>query len=448
MRSLALTALLSTFVHAASLSGTLKTPDNIPLAGAGVSLAVAGLSTVTAGDGSWRLDGATGLARTTRTELRATRHLSVVNGRISLDWNGRDIAGRLDARTSGPKSAGGAAGLAGRSSGANVDTLLFTWRGARIGALPVDMDSTYDLQMRLDTSALPGRVQVRAVRNALSEIQGVSILLTSPGTKRVNSEPGSLNNWSDVHEDSLTLRFFVRSKDTLDDTTYFNWRIKHVPRRFKDAVSVVNWECMVLDSTGSGVACDNAASGKVWSWASLVSSAKLLPAERIDGSFDPSSRTWIYAIDAPLGPMVLPKGGMARLDLFFGARLPYPTLLSSRQKSSLDSLGPYLPGRILPTQGDSGWWDASTSMMAHPIVARDSSAGSLDWSFAAHSVRTGSPKEFPGLIKVARSQEADALFFKAAEGVRLWDAVAPNPYICVYRKGKLVSGYPPVPGRD
>jgi len=453
MRLVPFVALLATVSGAYQLSGSLNTPGNEPLAGVTVSLAVAGASTVTATDGRWQLGGATGMGRSARTDLRVARHLSVGNGRIRLDWSGRDIAGRHGFT---PSSTAMPGATAGRTAGTNDDTLVFTWRSARIGAIPVRLDSVYSLlQLRLDTLAVPSprSVQVRAVRSAWAPMQGLSILLTSPGTilkltdtiRRVGAlEPVK------VLQDSLTLRLFVRSKDTLAGTQYqsSNTGLVPVPLRFRNGISVRYDICQAYDSSGYNKPCDDRSTGRDWSWGTLSNAVGLLMPVRMEGSYDPLSGTSIYAIDAPLGPTILPVGGKVRLDILFGDRSEYGKPLSQGLKELSDSLIPYLPGRAMPSVGDMGWWDRYTGAPPHAFAAVDSAAQSLDWSFSVHAVRNGSPVDFLGIPKAASTSEVGALLEGSAKDLNPWTRVASNPYICVYRKGVLVSGYPPVVGRD
>lgn len=453
MRLLVPVALLSSLAGAAALSGTLKTPANSPLAGATVSLAVAGTSTFTAADGSWRLGGTTGLGRSGASALRATRHLSVVNGRIRLDWNGRDIAGRVESRTSMPKATAVPVSVAGRSAGAKVDTLVFAWRGARIAALPVDMDSAYDLRMRLDTLTAPApqSVQVRAVRSTWGGVQMLNCLLTSPGTVLQGSNAVSSHNYGQVHQDSLTLRLFVRSKDTLSGTHYLSTStgVSKVPVLFRNSMAVRYDLCQVFDTTGFNRPCNDPVTGKTWNWGSVNSAVQLLWPERIENSYDPASGTWLHAIDLPLGPAILPVGGKLRFDVQFVVRDAWSGVLTQASRNLLDTLVPYLPGRAIPSVGEMGWWYAYAGAAPHTFAASDSAALSLDWSFMTHSVRNGSPVDFSGLPKAASPSEADALFnYGGMNDLNPWTRLDPNPYICVYRKGTLVSGYPPVPGRD
>lgn len=387
-----------------------------------MSLAVSGASTVTAADGSWQLGGTTGLVRSARTDLRATRHLSVVNGRVRLDWNGRDIAGRHGAATALAAASGASAG---RAAGANGDTLVFAWRGARIGAIPVRLDSVYGLPMRLDTVTGPG-LEVRAFRYDFSGNAVLSFVLS---------------NASSSDADSLAMRLFLRSKDTLGTTHFLaaGAGLISVPMLFKDAFAVVYDICQAYDASGFSKPCDDPASGVTWSFSALSQAVRSLPLQRLEGSLDPVSGTSLHALDLPLGLLSIKAGSRVRLDAVLVSRSEYSGIFSASRSNALDTLvRAWLPDRTLPVAGDAGWFDAlGSGALPRPVLTGDSALRSPDWSLQPHTLLAGGPKPYAGMPTLSK----DAADLN-------WASLPVNPYICVYRKGKLLSGYPPVPGRD
>lgn len=422
MRLAPFVALLASVSGAYQLAGSLKTPGNAPLAGVAVSLAVSGASTVTAADGSWQLAGTTGLGRSARTDLRATRHLSVVNGRVRLDWSGRDIAGRHGAATALAAASGASAG---RASGASDDTLVFAWRGARIGAIPVRLDSVYSLPMRLDTVTETG-LGVHVFRYDYSGNAVLSFVL---------------NNASPSDADSLAMRLFLRSKDTLGTTHFLatGTGLASVPMLFKDAFAVAYDICQAYDASGFSKSCDDPIFGTAWSFAALSLAVRSLPLQRIEGSRDPVSGTSLYALDLPLGFLSIKAGSRVRLDAVLMNRGEYSGILSASRSNAFDTLvRAWLPDRTLPVAGDAGWFDAlGSGVLPRPVLTGDSAIRSPDWSLQPHNLLAGGPKPYAGMPTLSK----DAADLN-------WASLPVNPYICVYRKGKLLSGYPPVPGRD
>lgn len=423
MRTLATISLLASLAGAASLSGTLKTPGNAPLAGATVSLAATGTTAGVGADGRWQLGGTTGIARPVGAELRATRHLSVVNGRIALDWNGRDVAGRAGAAPA-PKAM--PAAVAGRASGANEDTLVFAWRGARIGALPVRLDSAYDLDLRLDTVLELPALKVRTSRFDFSGLPFLSFVLTNDGA---------------VAMDSLTVRLFFRGQDTLAAKHYRSTQagLVEVPVLFRDAFGVSLDLCQAYDLSGYNKPCDDPAFGSSWSWGTLANSVRRLPLLRLGGSEEIASGTSLYAMDIPLGRLALAAGGRVRFDARLAPRSEYESAYTSGMAADMTStVQAWLPDRTFPVVGELGWYDLhSSGKLPRPILTGDSARFSPDWSLRSHRIVEGSPRGYAGIPTLDKDAMDQA-----------WASQPYNPYICVYRKGVLVSGYPPVVGRD
>lgn len=143
---LAFTGLMASASHAVmqsiSVSGFVGNIMGPALPNAGVKLSRAGLSTTTGNDGNWSIVGSADISSIRprqglkRTE---TRHLLVEQGRVRLDWSGRDIAGR-DGTSSGESRTAFLGSLVSARALADssvVDTILYSWNGAVVDKQPL-----------------------------------------------------------------------------------------------------------------------------------------------------------------------------------------------------------------------------------------------------------------------------------------------------------------------
>jgi len=138
----------------AALSGTVNLPSGSALSGVTVSLAkTSGYGTsVTTSAGKWTLAAPTGISSRPSALAGPTRHLLVREGRISLDFAGSTVDGRMTAVGS-PEAAVVAGSLAGRSAAA-VDTLLFSLGGAVKARLAVGKLDTTGIVTVIDTATV------------------------------------------------------------------------------------------------------------------------------------------------------------------------------------------------------------------------------------------------------------------------------------------------------
>lgn len=426
--------LFASLAGAFQLSGELVDAGGAPLPGVTVSLLATGITTTSGADGAWNLSGTTAVAPRGSRAVRAQARLWRDGERLRVSLSGSDALGRIDAATSGREKNG----VAFRATAANVDTLVFLRNVRRLAAFPVQLDSVYRLPMRLDTASVAAPVRLRAVGYTWGRMPALAIILMS-------GDSGKGGGAAPL--DSLSIRVFLRSRDTLAGThqKLTDQGLLSLPLRFAEAMGVRYDICQSYDSAGFNEPCGQAGGG--WYWGDLNRGVQLLSPERVDGSFDPATGTWLYAFDMPMGPTALRSRGRIRFDMMFSERSEYSKVLNLSQSLILDTLvRPMLPGRILPVAGDTGWFDAMDTPPDHAFGFGDSAWASLDWSFRVRGPRAGNPVVYEGMPQVASQSDANKVVDLPFIGTGELPREA--PYICVYRKGRLLWGYPPIPGWD
>ncbi len=182
--------------------------------------------------------------------------------------------------------------------------------------------------------------------------------------------------------DSLSVRVFVKSKDTvgthirLDETL----GLQTVPMLFSDAIGASYDICAAHNASGFNRPCDDPTLGIAWSWGTMSRFTQLLGPLPIGEPDDQGYRDW--AIDLPLGPLVLRPGGSVRFDFLLNQRSDYGKTLSAAQGAMTDTLRAYLPDRRIPSTGDTGWFDVTNQ-------GWKSFDANRSWTFRlADSVRT------------------------------------------------------------
>jgi hypothetical protein len=198
------------------------------------------------------------------------------------------------------------------------------------------------LFLLLSTSfaAVPS-LQVKTVRYTTSgKVPAVGIYVTNMGLQPV---------------DSLNLRIFVRSKDTVGTREVLPppWNLSPTVL-FPEAISAKYDICQKFDAAGFNKPCDPGWSGITWN--ALYRSTISLQAKAVGEPDASGVRDW--AFDLPIGPIVLGPAESFRFDVVLADRSQYPNLFRPSNDSILRLVRPFLPpDRVLPTVGDTGYWD-------------------------------------------------------------------------------------------
>jgi hypothetical protein len=155
--------------------------------------------------------------------------------------------------------------------------------------------------------------------------------------------------------DSLALRVFVKSKDTVGTHLRQNAQggLETVPMVFSEYLATRYDICQLQDAAGFNKPCD--ATGAGWSWGSLAGMAAMIAPLPIGEPDAQGYRDW--ALDLPLGALALRPGEVVRFDFGLTDRSEYANVLPASKAVLLDTLRRYLPDRQFPSQGDTGWWD-------------------------------------------------------------------------------------------
>jgi hypothetical protein len=121
-------------IPAYDLSGTVTNASGHGVANVWVGLAQAKISTKTASNGSWTLNGVSGIVTRSSRPVRASNHLVAQGGRLRLSLSGLDPAGRIlpEVRTGTPTTVASA-----RKADAVLDTLYFIGDNTLIGSRPI-----------------------------------------------------------------------------------------------------------------------------------------------------------------------------------------------------------------------------------------------------------------------------------------------------------------------
>lgn len=136
-----------------SVSGTTGNILGQPLAGVGVRLARAGLSTTSDASGSWSIVGNINLSVAAKPASHLVReaNLEFVDGHPSLRFGSKDALGRQ--AVSVLRTERTAAGRLAADSAA-VDTILYSWKGAVVDKQPLMAWQTSGLKEYIDTTGV------------------------------------------------------------------------------------------------------------------------------------------------------------------------------------------------------------------------------------------------------------------------------------------------------
>lgn len=170
-----------------SLSGKVRdAADGSALAGAGVRLAVAGLSTTTDATGAWSI-GATSVFRKPVGNRRVVNSLRSYDGRLGLSIDGADLLGRKLPDSWGAPPADVA--MAARAQAAVVDTLIYTKAQYATKRVPVSNSMQQGLLEELRKS---GSVALPAA-NFADTVDGVAIdmVYVKGGSFTIGCETGT-----------------------------------------------------------------------------------------------------------------------------------------------------------------------------------------------------------------------------------------------------------------
>ena len=226
------------------------------------------------------------------------------------------------------------------------------------------------LFLLLSTSfaAVPS-LQVKTVRYSWSNRQAVTFYVTNAGLQPV---------------DSLNFRIFVRSKDTVGTREVLPPPWNRSPTvLFPEAIAAKYDICQRYDAAGFNKPCDLGWNGITWT--AFSRSTISLQAKAVGNPDASGVRDW--AFDLPIGPIVLGPAESFRFDVIFSDRYQYPNLFRHSNDSILRLVSPFLPAdRVLPTVGDTGYWDEDMTSNYDPGIGNS-------WSF------TGSPS-VPGQLDV------------------------------------------------
>lgn len=170
-----------------SLSGkVLDASDGSALAGAGVRLAVAGVSTSTDANGAWSI-GTSSVTRRAGGNTRATNALRLQDGRLKLSIDGSDLLGRKlpDAWGAPPVDNASAA----RSLAAVTDTLIYSRSGYVTKRVAISSPSQQGLVERLAKSG----TAVLPAADFADTVKGVPIemVYVKGGTFTIGCESGT-----------------------------------------------------------------------------------------------------------------------------------------------------------------------------------------------------------------------------------------------------------------
>lgn len=241
--------------------------------------------------------------------------------------------------------------------------------------------------------------------------------------------------------DSLSLRFYVRSTDTLWKSPGVPYTVTgpdmdQVPLTFENSIGVKYDICQAYNSAGFNKECSDPIWGLNWSWGKLSTGVFMLKPVKIPDSFDPVTKTWAYYLEMPLGPTVMNSQSRIRFDARLVARSEWPNALNQGNIDAFNFANSFVNRTDIPLIGDRRWWDEAGPNRASTghefITSQDAPKTTTDWSWMPHSVANGDPVDYPGMLKVAKD---------SFDIVRPEEAV--NPYVAVYRKGVFVYGFSP-----
>jgi hypothetical protein len=201
----------------------------------------------------------------------------------------------------------------------------------------------------LASAAVPP-LTVRTVRYQVGGVPAVAVYVVNNGVEPL---------------DSLSLRVFVRSRDTVGThlqsgpSGYIS-----VPMTFPDALVARYDICQRYDGGGFS---------KAWSWAALNQAVQMASPVPVGIPDADGVRDW--ALDLPLGPLVLRASEMVRMDFTLVGRSEYPKAATGAMVSSWELFRAFVPDREAIQVGQQGWWDVSTA----PLAGFDPTTG---WSLS------------------------------------------------------------------
>lgn len=241
--------------------------------------------------------------------------------------------------------------------------------------------------------------------------------------------------------DSLSVRVYVRSVDTLKDKngaplTHIQSTatgLVNVPLRFDQAIAARYDICQAYQPTGYNKPCDDPTWGLSWSWSTLNRGVQMLPPTKMPETCD-ATNTCVYYFDLPLGPTMMQQGSRIRFDVILAARSQYSKTMSQGQLDLVNWVKVFVPSVPVYAIGDTGWFDAEAFGLTARPYGKDSTT---DWSFIAHSTAAGDPVDFAGILRVQTQTQANALIDNLDPSIPF------NPYMTVYRKGEFVYGFSP-----
>lgn len=258
----------------------------------------------------------------------------------------------------------------------------------------------------------------------------------------INNEPRNY--------DSLSLRVYVRAKDTVYNAngtvaTHIKSTptgLVQFPMLFKDVFAARYDICQAYDEAGFNKPCGDPAWGswgnvpgstEIANWGTLNRGVQMLPPVKMADTYDPTTNTNVFYFDLPLGPTMMNQGSRIRFDVMFAKRSEYSKTLAQPQLDLINWVKSFVPSVPQYAVGDTGWFDVlDTALAQHPLGANTN-----DWSWMPHSTANGDPVDFTGIPKVANQTEANALIDNPSDNLPL------DPYFTVYRKGQFVYGFSP-----
>jgi len=258
----------------------------------------------------------------------------------------------------------------------------------------------------------------------------------------INNEPRNY--------DSLSLRVYVRAKDTVynaDGTVATHTKstskgLVQVPMLFKDVFAARYDICQAYDGAGFNKPCGDPAWGswgnvpgstEIANWGTLNRGVQMLPPTKMADTYDPTTNTNVFYFDLPLGPTMMNQGSRIRFDVIFAKRSEYSKTLTQPQLDLINWVKSFVPSVPNYAVGDTGWYDVlDTALAQHPLGSNTN-----DWSWMPHSTANGDPVDFIGIPQVADQTAANAIIDNPSDNLPL------DPYFTVYRKGQFVYGFSP-----
>lgn len=258
----------------------------------------------------------------------------------------------------------------------------------------------------------------------------------------INNEPRNY--------DSLSLRVYVRAKDTVYNangtvathTLSTTKGLVQVPMLFKDVFAARYDICQAYDGAGFNKPCGDPAWGgwgnvpgtaEIANWGTLNRGVQMLPPVKMPDTYDPTTNTNVFYFDLPLGPTMMNQGSRIRFDVIFAKRSEYSKTLAQNQLDLINWVKSFVPSVPQYAVGDTGWYDVlDTALAQHPMGSNTN-----DWSWMPHSTANGDPVDFVGIPKVADQTAANAIIDNPSDNLPL------DPYFTVYRKGQFVYGFSP-----